>query len=253
MSEQAFFNILLVAWFALAVIIFIALFFIVAPYGRHTRRSWGPQMGDKLGWIIMEAPSPLLFSAFFVLGIQQISLTAIAFLILWEWHYVHRAFIYPFTRRAGASGMAVVVVSLGFLFNIGNAYLNGRYIFTLSGGYENAWLLTPQFIIGAALFVAGFIINRWADTSLRNLRQPGESGYKIPVGGLYRWISCPNYFGEMLTWAGWAVATWSLPGLAFAVFTIANLAPRARAHHLWYRQHFVDYPEKRKALVPAIW
>lgn len=253
MSEHSFFNILLIAWFVLSAVIFVTLFFIVAPYGRHTRRSWGPQMGDKLGWVIMEAPASLMFAAFFVLGVRQISLTAVAFLILWEAHYVHRAFIYPFSRRAGASGMAVAVVAMGFMFNMGNAYLNGRYLFTLSGGYGNGWLLTPQFIIGAVLFAAGFFINRWADDSLRNLRRPGESGYTIPEGGLYRWISCPNYFGEMLTWAGWAVATWSLPGLAFAVFTVANLAPRARAHHLWYRQQFAGYPPERKALVPAIW
>jgi 3-oxo-5-alpha-steroid 4-dehydrogenase 1 len=253
MSEQLFFNILLVTYFVLAAIIFITLFFIVAPYGRHSQRSWGQQMGDKLGWVVMEAPSPILFAAFFVLGIKLVSLTAVAFLILWEAHYVHRAFIYPFSRRTGASGMPVAVVLMGLLFNLGNAYLNGRYLFTLSGGYDNIWLMTPQFIIGAALFIIGFVINRWADTSLRNLRQPEESGYKIPVGGLYRWISCPNYFGEMLTWVGWAVATWSLPGLAFALFTVANLAPRARAHHLWYKRHFVDYPPHRKALLPAIW
>jgi len=253
MSERVFFNILLISWFVLAAVIFAALFFIVAPYGRHTRRNWGPAIGDKLGWIVMEAPSPVLFAVFFVLGIKSITITAIAFLILWEAHYVHRAFIYPFSRRVGASGMAVAVVAMGFMFNIGNAYLNGRYLFTLSGGYSNAWLMTPQFICGAALFVAGFIINRKADDDLRNLRKPGESGYKIPDGGLYRWISCPNYFGEILTWIGWAVATWSLPGLAFAVFTVANLAPRARAHHLWYKKQFADYPPRRKALVPAIW
>jgi protein-S-isoprenylcysteine O-methyltransferase Ste14 len=253
MSEQALFNILLVSWFVLAAVILVALFFIVAPYGRHTRRNWGPEIGDKLGWIVMEAPSPILFATFFVISIKSVTMTAIAFLVLWEAHYIHRAFIYPFSRRAGASGMSVAVVSLGFLFNIGNAYLNGRYLFTLSGGYSNGWLVTPQFICGAALFVAGFIINRTADHDLRNLRKPGESGYKIPDGGLYRWISCPNYFGEIVTWIGWAVATWSLPGLAFAVFTVANLAPRARAHHLWYKRQFADYPSRRKALVPAIW
>jgi hypothetical protein len=37
------------------------------------------------------------------------------------------------------------------------------------------------------------------------------------------------------------------------VFTVANLAPRARAHHLWYKRQFADYPSRRKALVPAIW
>jgi 3-oxo-5-alpha-steroid 4-dehydrogenase 1 len=191
MRERAFFNILLISWFVLAAAIFVALFFIAAPYGRHLRNKWGPKIGDWLGWVIMEAPSPILFATFFALGIKSISVTAVAFLVLWEAHYIHRAFIYPFSRRDGASDMAVAVVGMGFLFNMGNAYLNGRYIFTFSGGYDNEWLMTPQFICGLGLFLAGFIINRRADNVLRNIRKPGESDYEIPCGGLYRWISCP--------------------------------------------------------------
>src|SRR4030042_1379445 len=253
MSARAFFNILLISWFALAVVIFVALFVIAAPYGRHLRNRWGLKIGDRLGWVIMEAPSPILFATFFVLGIQYISVTAVAFLVMWEAHYIHRAFIYPFSRRDGANNMAVVVIAMGFVFNMGNAYLNGRYVFPFSGGYANEWLMTPQFIVGLALFIAGFVINRQADHVLRNLRKPGEAEYKVPYGGLYRWISCPNYFGEIITWVGWTVATWSLAGLAFAVWTAANLVPRARAHHIWYREHFADYPAERKALVPGVW
>ena len=149
--------------------------------------------------------------------------------------------------------MPLLVMFLAVFFNVGNTYVNGRYLFTLSGGYPNAWLLDPRFIVGAAIFIAGFIINRWADRVLRKLRRPGETGYAIPQGGLYRWISCPNYFGEMIEWVGWAIATWSLPGLAFAVWTFANLAPRARAHHLWYHAQFAEYPRERKAFIPGVW
>ena len=42
MNELTFFHYLIIAWFALAVVIFVTLFFIVAPYGRHTRPKWGP-------------------------------------------------------------------------------------------------------------------------------------------------------------------------------------------------------------------
>ena len=41
-------------------------------------------------------------------------------------------------------------------------------------------------------------------------------------------------------------------GLAFAAWTMANLVPRARAHHRWYRERFPDYPARRKALVPGL-
>jgi 3-oxo-5-alpha-steroid 4-dehydrogenase 1 len=87
---------------------------------------------------------------------------------------------------------------------------------------------------------------------LRALRKPGETGYAIPYGGLYRWVSCPNYFGELLEWIGFAIAAWTLPALAFAVFTFANLFPRALSHHRWYREKFVDYPADRKAMLPLI-
>ena len=78
-------------------------------------------------------------------------------------------------------------------------------------------------------------------------------GYRVPQGGLYRWISCPNYLGEIVQWAGWALATWSLPGLAFAVWTAANLVPRARANQQWYRQRDPDSPPERRALIPWVW
>jgi len=103
------------------------------------------------------------------------------------------------------------------------------------------------------VFFIGLAINWWADEVLRNLRAPGESGYRIPKGGLYELISCPNYFGELLEWFGFALAAWSLPGLAFAVYTAANLVPRALAHHRWYREHFPGYPSSRRALIPGVW
>jgi len=137
-------------------------------------------------------------------------------------------------------------------FNSLNAYVNARWV-SEHGSYATSWLLDPRFLVGALVFLAGFAINQHADWVLMNLRKPGESGYKIPRGGLYRYVTCPNYLGEILEWTGWAIATWSLAGLAFALYTVANLAPRARDHHRWYLEQFGDYPKERRALIPLIW
>jgi protein-S-isoprenylcysteine O-methyltransferase Ste14 len=102
------------------------------------------------------------------------------------------------------------------------------------------------------VFFLGWTANRHADLVLLRLRDDGESGYRIPHGGLYRLVSCPNYLGEMLQWTGWAIATWSLAGMAFAIFTIANLLPRALSNHRWYRQQFEDYPVERRAIIPYL-
>jgi 3-oxo-5-alpha-steroid 4-dehydrogenase 1 len=252
-TEQAFFSSLIAGWFILAAVVFLALLFVAAPYGRYARSGWGLVVNNKLGWVMMEAGAPLVFAVCFVFGSNDITITSLIFLGLWEAHYIHRAFIYPPSIRSRNRGIPLAVIGFGLLFNTANGYLNGRYIFTFSGGYTNEWLTDPRFIAGLALFITGFIINKRADHILHNLRKPGESGYRIPHGWLYRWISCPNYLGEIITWLGWAIATWSLPGLAFAVWTIANLVPRARSHHAWYRAHFPGYPPERRRLLPGLW
>jgi protein-S-isoprenylcysteine O-methyltransferase Ste14 len=253
MDESIIYNSLLVAWFIIGAIVFVALFFIAAPYGRHMRKGWGYSVGNKLGWVLMEAPAPIVFAICFLFGETRNSPVTLTFLVMWEMHYLHRAFVYPFSLRGASRRMPLGVIAMGFLFNIMNGYLNGRYIFGFSGGYDNSWLVDPRFIIGVIIFIMGYVINRQADLALRSLRQPGESDYKISYSRLYRWVSSPNYLGEITIWLGWALATWSLPGLAFAFWTVANLLPRARTNHAWYRRTFADYPPERKALIPKVW
>ena len=259
MSEAFFFHALIVAWLALASVTFVALRHVAAPYGRHGRRGWGPMIDSRLGWVVMEAPAAVLFAVLFLLAyksrraVAAPTLTDWTFLAMWEAHYLHRAFIYPFRRGGACSRMPVSVPALAVFFNLVNAYLNGRYLFHFSAGYAPAWLADPRFLVGLAVFVAGYAINKRADAVLRRLRVSSAPGYKIPHGGLYRWVSCANYLGEIIEWLGWATATWSLAGLTFAVWTAANLAPRALAHHRWYREQFPDYPKGRRALIPGIW
>lgn len=252
MSERTFFNGFIVVWFILALLIFRRLLSTPATYGRYVEKSAGRSIPAGWGWMIMESPTVIVFGAMFLAGNHSNTSTAMAFLLMWMAHYVQRTFIYPFLLRGGKPMSLLIVVS-AIIFNLVNGYINGRYVFELSGGYPDEWLTDLRFLLGASLFVIGYIINRQADWVLRGLRKPGESGYGIPHGGLYRWISCPNYLGEIVTWIGWALATWSLPALAFATWTVANLAPRALSHHKWYRAHFVSYPRERRALLPWLW
>jgi 3-oxo-5-alpha-steroid 4-dehydrogenase 1 len=254
MTELHIYYIVLVSFLALGAITFIVLLFIAAPYGRYATKGWGPLINNKLGWIIQEAPASLLMFFYFFFDSRPANLTAVVLLLIWQSHYFYRAFIYPFTLR-GNNQVPLSTVLLAVLFNIVNTYVQGRWLFNLSPEimYTLHWLTDPRFIIGTLIFITGFIINKHSDYILRTLRAPGESGYKVPRGGLFEYISCPNYFGEMITWTGWAIATWSLGGIFFLVWTIANLGPRARAHHTWYKKTFSDYPKKRKILIPFIY
>jgi steroid 5-alpha-reductase/3-oxo-5-alpha-steroid 4-dehydrogenase 1 len=236
---------------SIPVVLFI-LMFVPAPYGRYTRPSFGPTIDRRLGWLLMEAPAPLVFALCFVLGNQSVTVVTLVFLLMWEGHYLHRAFVYPFTTRGRRAHMTLVTALAGLIFNVSNGYLNGRTLSYFGERYPNAWLSDPRFIMGTILFIAGFAINRKADAMLRALRAPGEVHYKIPRGWLFERVSCPNYLGEIIQWSGWALCTWSCPGLVFAFFSTANLLPRALAHHRWYCRELPDYPCGRRALIPFL-
>jgi protein-S-isoprenylcysteine O-methyltransferase Ste14 len=202
----------------------------------------------------MELVSPLVFALFFIRGEWHEGFMPYFFLSLWMIHYLYRTFVFS-TLLRGSISMPLVVIFFGMMFNSANGFLQSQYLYTFSLGplkYSPTWLYSPQCIIGLVLFFAGFAIHVHADSVTRGLRERGENEYKIPYRGLYSYVSSPNYLGEIIQWCGWGLVTWSLPGIAFAFWTTANLLPRAMANHRWYRKTFTDYPEHRKALIPFI-
>ncbi|MCW8924621.1 MAG: DUF1295 domain-containing protein [Xanthomonadales bacterium] len=240
-----------VAWgtLVLAPVVFIVLLFVRAPYGRHVRGGWGPMLGNRLGWFLMELPAVFVFGGIWLVFAKPAVVPVVLFL-MWQLHYCHRVFVYPLTIRKGGQ-MPLLILLMAVVFNTSNGYLNAWSIASQADKYQLAWLWAPQFLAGFTLFVAGMVLNKVSDRQLARLRKEGE-GYRIPHGLAYRWVSCPNYLGEIIQWTGWAIAVWSLAGWIFAIWTIANLAPRAIAHHRWYRETFPGYPPTRRALIPFL-
>lgn len=250
--SQLTFYFFVYMWIAIGLIFFPIALRVVAPYGRHTTTKWGPLANNKLGWVIMEAPALIIFACFFIFGTNHHSFISGIFFSVWVFHYINRTIIFPFRLRTRGKKMPVAIVGMAFCFNLVNGFINGYYLGSMSGSYQLSWLWDPRFIIGAAFYISGMAINWQSDNILIHLRKPGETGYVVPRGGLFTYVSCPNHFGEIIEWTGFALMTWSLPGLAFAIWTFFNLVPRALHHHKWYRETFSDYPVMRKALIPHI-
>ncbi len=240
----------LLVQFLLCPLVLLSLLWVTAPYGRHYQAGWGPMLPNRAAWLLMELPALLVITSLVLLSPVRDQPQAWAPLCFWVFHYSYRTFIFPALMRPSDNTFPALLVLFAVAFNVLNGYNNAMAL--IDAGEKNSPLLSLHFFAGAAIFLAGFAMHFYSDKIIRQLRKPGETAYRIPRGGLFRWVSSPHYLGEIIQWTGWAIMTWSLAGVAFALFTFCNLAPRAISNHRWYRERFTDYPQSRRILVPGI-
>ena len=238
---------ILMPWVILGCITFLILLKIPAPYGKFTKKNWGPMISSQLGWFVMEIISPVMFAYFFLVGDTEKNWVMWVFFICWVGHYTNRSIIYPL-RQKNSAKMPLSIALFAFLFNVINGFVNGYFLGSIQS-YTMDYLSNWNFILGVILFLIGMRINMQSDTILLSLRSKNKR-YQIPKGGFFKYISYPNYFGEILEWTAFALMTWSWAGFSFMIWTMANLVPRAIKGHEWYHQQFDDYPKDRKAIFP---
>ncbi|MBQ6769504.1 MAG: DUF1295 domain-containing protein [Bacteroidales bacterium] len=250
------FNIFLIAMASIAVVVFVALFFVDAGYGKFYDRKWGPAVNNKLGWVLMESPVFFAMLLFWFFSDRRDDLVRMAFLFLFELHYIQRSFVFPFRMR-GYSVMPISIVVMGVTFNLLNAFMQGGWIFYLSPDdyYGRDWLTDPRFIAGFLVFIIGMFINIQSDDIIRDLRKDGDTRHYLPKGGMFRYVTSANYFGEFLEWVGFAILTWSWAGAVFALWTFANLGPRADHIYKMYQSEFGDQlnTKRVKRMIPFIY
>ncbi|XP_076972935.1 3-oxo-5-alpha-steroid 4-dehydrogenase 1 isoform X2 [Tamandua tetradactyla] len=187
-------------------------------YGRYFSPSLSWRVPARSAWALQELPSlavPLLVCARAPAERLQRWPNRVL-LAMFLVHYVHRALIFPFLIRGGKP-TPFFTWSLAFVFCAFNGYLQGTYL-SRYAAYDEGWVTGPRFL----------------------------------AGGLFEYVTAANYFGEVIEWFGFAIASWSIQGMAFAVFTFSFLLGRAKQHHQWYLEKFEDYPKCRKILIPFL-
>lgn len=239
----------------MAVVVFVALHFVEAGYGYLFNPKFGCPISNKVGWVMMESPVFVAMALLWGLSDRRLETAPLVLFLLFELHYFHRSFIFPLRLR-GQSKMPLGIVVMGMLFNTLNALMQGGWIFYLAPeGFYDGWLAKPMSWIGILLFFTGMGINLHSDHIIRTLRKAGDTRHYIPHGGMFRYVTSANYFGELVEWTGFAIASSSWAGVVFVLWTFANLAPRAASLRRRYEQEFGEEFTrlKRKRIIPFIY
>jgi len=259
-TQDTTYDTVLALAFGFVVFVAISSRFVIAPYGRFASKKFGINLSPRLGWFLMELPATVSFVLIYFLGHNRFEVVPLVFLAMWLIHYGNRGFVFPYLMRSprgATSSFSLSVVLTGWFVTTAHGYLNAAYLSELGTQYTTAWLTDPRFIVGFLIYYSAFSLNIHCDAITRNLRskeevESGEKVYRIPRGGLFRYVSNPSYLTELVAWAGFAICTWSLGAVFVLAISCANLIPRAFATHKWYRQQFEDYPAERKVLIPFV-
>eukprot|EP00933_Yihiella_yeosuensis_P048264 TRINITY_DN44365_c0_g1_i1.p1 TRINITY_DN44365_c0_g1~~TRINITY_DN44365_c0_g1_i1.p1 ORF type:complete len:312 (+),score=31.54 TRINITY_DN44365_c0_g1_i1:51-938(+) len=217
-------------------------------------------VSPRIGWWLMELPVTLSFLFFFFWkpGPNRNRLVPRMCASIMCMHYTYRGWIYPYMIRVhpGAqSNFSLVPAIGGCMVTITHGYLNARWFAEHGKHLQRSWLRDPRFVLGAFLYITGFISLVYHDYLMRELRSGPGPRYRIPKGGLFEYATQAVYFCELWTWLGFFLMSWGPNGAFILCVSLANLVPRSVASHQWYLAHFGDeYAAlNRKYLIPFVW
>jgi hypothetical protein len=86
-----------------------------APYGRHSKDSWGPMINNSWGWFWMELPALIVMP---FVSIYNNSISSFAFLLISVWviHYFNRVLIFPLRIKTKNKKMPMSIALSAFFF-----------------------------------------------------------------------------------------------------------------------------------------
>lgn len=224
--------------------------FFSMPYGKNYTRgkAWLKiEVNDRLAYLLANIPGPIIYIMLKVLWPrgQLFEISSILYIS----YYIHRAIIYPFFRHKQSKPWPLESL---LYFAITN-FLEGSIAARIQVFETKNFPIILQLPCALA-FIALAIVTGYYDYYICSLRTHNDSGYRIPTGTLFKYVSGPNYLTELLMWCVYMLfVSFNMQGCAFGMWLLVNITGRAEATHAWYQSFFKSkYPQDRTAYIPFV-
>jgi len=167
-------------------------------------------------------------------------------------HFLKRCFEVLFLHHysGNLSLFAIVSVVLGYSAIIGTIHWVVN-IYTGKLALEKYSIIASS-AIGFLIFALGEFGNLYHHYLLRKLRNDNKLDYQIPSGGFFKYVNCPHYLFEIVSWIGIALMSKYLVSFGVISFTVFYLIARSINTTKWYKERFPNYPKERKSIIPFL-
>jgi len=170
---------------------------------------------------------------------------------LWMTHYTKRLLETIFVHEFGTLTMPVRNLFKNCLYYWGFAAAVGYNVNIPNENELASWHL----YLGFPWFCGFMLLNFMCHLRLKYMRRPGCNDFVIPHGGLFEYITCPNYFCEIMTWFGFNILTGFTPaGVAFNIVgTLQMIQWATQRRDKFIKLFGNEWPRNRYVLFPFIY
>uniref|UniRef100_A0A1E1X116 Putative 3-oxo-5-alpha-steroid 4-dehydrogenase family protein n=1 Tax=Amblyomma aureolatum TaxID=187763 RepID=A0A1E1X116_9ACAR len=168
-------------------------------------------------------------------------------------HFLKREFESLFIHRFSKSTMPIV-----------NLFVNCFHYWVLCGVGIGYYVFHPRYaeiilisrheksILIASFFFCQFM-SLMSHIALRNLRPKGTKVRGVPSSWGFQYVSCANYFWELVIWVIVALLTNTLSSYFFVVVVATILCQWAQKRHRRYIKEVPHYDKRKKAIIPFVY
>ncbi|GAN09360.1 3-oxo-5-alpha-steroid 4-dehydrogenase family protein [Mucor ambiguus] len=200
----------------------------------------GMSISSFNGMLLIYSPSLIVSILFFIWSINDYRMLMISAAIFA--HYLKRVLEVVFIHRySGQSKLKDNTLISTFYFS----FTSFIYKMSLHVPESDSKLA----LCGVAMFILGEYTNFYHHLLLRQLRKDGSKEYKIPSGGLFDYVWCPHYLGEIISFVAMVLLTQHILILILQLGSAGYLATRA---YNTKKCSSDTYDTKHEAILPLI-
>jgi len=216
------------------------------PYGKFRT---GAGVNSRAGLALAYATPVFVYIALWIEGGSPRTPYHLAVFGAFLFHFLRRIFEVSFVNSYSRPTPLRALVLIAFLY--GGVAASCAFFQVRTFGQPTS---QPIFILGVLTFAFGEVLNGYHHWLLARLRPLGVRIYVVPRHGLFGWVACPHYLGEILSFVGYAIMSDLLPVWGNATVLTAYLSARAHSTVNWYRREMpLRIPPGWRRLVPFIY
>jgi 3-oxo-5-alpha-steroid 4-dehydrogenase len=213
------------------------------PYSKFRT---GAGVNSRAGLALAYASPLFVYVVLWVEGGSPRTLYHLAVFGAFLFHFVRRIFEVSVVNSYSRPTPLRALMLIAFLY--GGVAASCAFFQVRTSGQPTS---QPIFILGVLTFAFGEVLNGYHHWLLARLRPLGVLIYVVPRHGLFGWVACPHYLGEILSFVGYAMMSDLLPVWGNALVAAAYLSARANSTLSWYRREMpLQIPSRWRRLVP---